>query len=207
MDERLLNHKLSQQASKLVNYFAKDTVEKILYHIDRLDIRDTNTLRNSIRAVVRKNAGGREALVTFFYTYYGDMVEQAVGRYRGVDADLPKGTGVKSKNIDIPPIDKKGYGPLRATFKGLPGGYHGKLREIYHRPRPFLRAEIYNQVDRITYRMLREQGDLIETHILSFVGEEIYNQVAEAMFAPFSVQGKTVPKMKVYFPDGVTQTL
>lgn len=162
---------LDEEAMRLIRYFAQDTTEKIFEHIDRMDIRDTGNLRNSIKSTVMANAGGHSALVSFYYAYYAPYVEMALGKYWGVDADLGKGVGVRKTNIDIPPIPHVGYGKLTASFSGLPGGHHGKLREQTHRPRPFIRSEIMRQIDRISYRLLEHCTNTCEIRLLETLDE------------------------------------
>ena len=202
-DKRLDEKTLGKQALRIINYFAKDTIDKIFEHIERLDVRDTGALRNSIRAVVHANAGGNDALVQFFYIHYAPYVENALGRYWGVDSDIPDRKGVGIHNIDVPPIQQVNYGPMTATFKGLPKA-HSALRTATHRPRPFFNSEIRRQIERISYRLMRELGNNIEIHMLDLIGETLGSDVYNALLAPY---GDSPRKVKVHFPDGQTQSV
>lgn len=165
---------MSHRAIQLIHYFARDTVEKILQHIQRMDIQDTHALRNSIKSVVHTNASGNQMLVQFFYLFYGDCVEQAVGRYRGIDSDLPKGQGLKSENVGAPQITGRDYGAMQGIIKGVPATTpSGKNRGDYHRPRPFLRSEIRRSVDRIGFRLMSQCGELISIHMINTIAEAI----------------------------------
>lgn len=172
-----INNYVNKEFLQLMNYFANDTVEKILEHIDRMGVKDTGALKSSIRGVVAANAGGNSAVVSFFMLYYAPYVERALGRYWGVDADLRKGEGVAGANVDVAPIGGVGYGAVGARFHDLPyaGGYdhgmHDTLRQKTHRPRPFVMAEIRRQVERISYRLLAELGNTMEIHILDAIDE------------------------------------
>ncbi len=183
LDSRIdLERKFSSEVYIILHYFVVDTVGKIFDHIDRMNIYNTGALRDSIRALVHTNAGGNEALVEFFYWNYGDCVEQAVGKYYGVDKDLGKKVGVKSKNIQAPQISTYGYSALKASFSGVP---QNARREETHRPRPFLRSEIRRQVERISYKLMSEAGVLIDIHIANLIGAEIGGEVARLLHAPF----------------------
>lgn len=177
-----LNNQLTADVLRLIHYFAKDTTDKILEHIDRLAVRDTGTLRDSIRSTVMMNAGGNTALASFYFVEYAPYVEMAVGKYWGVDADLGKGVGVKKTNIDIPQVGAKGYGPLTASFSGLPGGRHGTLREKTHRPRPFLRIEINRQVERISWRLLEQCANTMEIHMFEAINQAAFPNVPGNIF-------------------------
>lgn len=183
MDERIdFERKFSLGTMRILHFFVTDTVNKIFHHIDRLKIKRTSALRDSIKAVVHTNSGGNEALVQFFYLNYGDCVEQAVGKYYGVDADLGKGVGVKSENISAPEITGSGYGAMTASFNGLPANAR---RERTHKPRPFLRSEIRRQVERVSFKLMKESGILIDIHITSLIGEEIGGEIGTLLQAPF----------------------
>lgn len=174
-----LNNHLTADVLRLIHYFAKDTTDKIFEHIDRLDIRDTGTLRNSIKSMVMMNAGGNSALVSFYYINYAPYVEMAVGKYRGVDNDLGKGVGVKKDNITIPPISGTNYGPMSASFSGVP---ENRRREETHRPRPFLRAEINRQIERISYRLLEECANTMQIHMFEAVSQAAFPNVPGNIF-------------------------
>lgn len=180
---------LSLVAIRRVHYFAIDTINKIFDHIDRLKIgrcaESTGALKSSIRSTVHTNAGGNEALVQFFYMYYGDCVEQAVGKYRGIDKDLGDGVGVKSKNIKAPQIEGVGYGPMTATFDGVSDS-PGRVRT--HKPRPFLRSEIRRQVERTSYKLMEEAGLLIDIHMATLIGDEMGSEIANLIKSSFASQ-------------------
>ena len=118
-----LDQALSKETIQRIHYFAEDTLEDIFRHIDRLKINNENStgqLRDSIRATVYTNASGNMALVKFFYLYYGECVEQAVGGYYGVDQDLrEKGMGLKSPNVGAPPIGGRSYTASDGIIKGV----------------------------------------------------------------------------------------
>lgn len=152
---------------KYIHYFAKDTLDKIFRHIDRMKIKDTGALRQSVKAVVHANAKGQTALVQIFYLYYGECVEQAVGRYWGVDSDLPKRTGLKSENVGAPAISQSGYGAMEGIIKGVPDRVvGGKRRGQYHRPRPYLRSEIRRQASRTAMKLMSHAAQLIEVRMI-----------------------------------------
>lgn len=188
-----INHQFDQQVIERINLFATDTIKKIFQHISRLKIGEstgTGALADSIRAVVHTNAGGKQALVQFFYLYYGECVEQAVGKYYTVDSDLGKKVGVKSLNIKAPQIERVGYGPMTATFKGLPSQENNEMRRRTHRPRPFLWSEIKRQVDRTTLLLMRETGKLVETRLWSDVVDALGDEslLHTAMLLPYKGQ-------------------
>lgn len=203
-DERLLEGNVSDAIAKktieLVGFFVDDTLNKMLRHVDRLNIRNTNTLRNSLKGVMQTNSGGNVILVRFWHAYYAEMVEQAVGKYWGVDADLGKGRGVKAANIAAPPIDSADYGSMRATFSGLPDR---PVREKTHRPRPFFRSEIRRQAARISWRLMRDVGRLMEMHVVQVAeGALGSEELLEALAGPFEGSKRRV---RTYFPKGGTQ--
>jgi len=165
-----INNELNEESMQLIHYFAEDTTDKILQHIDRLNVKDTGTLRSTIRSTVYYNAGSHSALASFYFAYYAPFVEQAVGKYWGVDNDLGAGVGVKSVNINAEPIQSVGYGPLGATFSGVPSN---KRREATHRPRPFIMSEIRRQVERISYRLLEVCSNTIQIHMLNTIDDAL----------------------------------
>lgn len=195
IDERLLGKELSQKAIKIVHYFAVDTVERILNHIERMDIVSTHALKNSIRSIVHTNASGNQMLVRFFYLYYGECVEQAVGRYYGVDADLSEGTGLKSENVGAPQIEGKNYGAMDGLIKGVPAirtTSSGKVihRGDYHRPRPFLRSEIRRNVERVGIRIMKECGELVSVHTMNSLGGLMKESIDELLMPFFGAKTK-----------------
>lgn len=189
IDSRIdLQRQLPLVAVRRIHFFAIDTINKIFEHIDRLGIRRTDALRSSIKATVHTNAGGNDALVQFFYLHYGDCVEQAVGKYYGVDADLGDKRGIRSENIKAPEIQGVGYGKMRGSFSGVPDNAR---REETHRPRPFLRSEIRRQVDRTSFKLMEEAGILIDIHMASLIGDEVGGEIAQLLKNPFAGQNGT----------------
>lgn len=183
IDKRIdLKRQFTAEEYLILHYFVVDTVDKIFQHIERLKIKRTGALKDSIKALVHTNAGGNEALVEFFYLNYGDCVEQAVGKYYGVDNDLGESVGVRSENIKAPEIQGVGYGSMSASFSNVPVNAR---REQTHRPRPFLRSEIRRQVDRISLKLMREAGMLIDIHIAGLIGDEIGGEIATMLRSPF----------------------
>ena len=178
LDSNDLGEELYKKKIQLLHYFAQDTTEKILKHIDRLDIKDTGTLRNSIRSVVYANAGGDSQVVSFYMKEYGLYVERAVGKYWGVDNDLGKGIGVKGRDIEVPPVTSRDYGPLNASFH-LPVN---QRREETHRPRPFWKIEIKRQIERISYRLLEECLSTVEIHMLNAIDEALMPNVEGSIY-------------------------
>jgi hypothetical protein len=184
-----LDQALSKETIQRIHYFAEDTLEDIFRHIDRLKINNENStgqLRDSIRATVYTNASGNMALVKFFYLYYGECVEQAVGGYYGVDQDLrEKGMGLKSPNVGAPPIGGRSYTASDGIIKGV-GQYHkagsGKVydRSKYHRPRPFLRSTIRRQAMRVGYKLMEECAQLIETRMVVSISDLMEESVKAA---------------------------
>lgn len=189
IDSRInLEQQFPLEAVRLIHFFAINTIEGIFRHIDRLKIKRTESLRNSIKSIVHTNAGGNQALVQFFYLYYGDCVEQAVGKYYGIDADLGEKRGVRSENIKAPEINSLGYGPMKASFSGVPDNAR---REQTHRPRPFLRSEIRHQVDYTSFKLLKNAGVLIDIHMANLIGDELGGEIAELLKTPFVGQHGT----------------
>lgn len=162
--------------------FARKTVERIMEKIGRLKIQDTHALENSIKSTVHTNAGGNQAMVQFFYLYYGECVEQAVGKYYGVDRDLGIGRGVRSENIQAPEITGVGYGPLKASFSGVPANAR---REQTHRPRPFLRSEIRRNVEYVGWRLMKNGAQLIDMHMVNDINELLTEEMKNLLMAPF----------------------
>lgn len=162
--------------------FARRTVLRIMEKIERLKIKDTYALENSIKSTVHTNASGSQALIQFFYLYYGECVEQAVGKYRDIDKDLGEKTGVKSPNIQAPEITHVGYGPLKASFKGVP---KKPDRERTHRPRPFLRSEIRRNVEYVGWKLANNGAQLIEMHMVIGIEDLLTEEIQAMMMAPF----------------------
>ena len=174
-----LANEINGQTLKLINAFATHTVDKIIDHIERLHVKDTGALRNSIRAVVHAQGVGKGALVSFFMTEYAPYVERALGRYYGVDSDLQDGRGIGYGMHEIPPM---GYPPERSgtTFNTgaipyKPGKEHAHdaLREKTHRPRQFIVREINRQLESLSYRLLGEVGNTMEIHILDSIDDAL----------------------------------
>ena len=166
---------INKEFLRLMEYFAHDCVEKILQHIDALNVRDTGYLRSTIRSVVMANSGGNSAVVSFFMATYGAYVEQALGRYWGVDSDLKDGKGVGSENISAEFATDLNT-PRNASFHGLPykdglSGAHDKLRQEKHKPRQFFTREINRQIERISYRLLAEIGNTMDIHVMDTIAD------------------------------------
>lgn len=192
-DERIdLQRQFSLETVRMLRFFVTNTIDGIFRHIERLKIKDTGALKDSIKATIHTNAGGNEALVRFFYLDYGDCVEQAVGKYYGVDVDLGEGTGVKSRNIQAPEITGVGYGAMTPSFSGISetiqakGKHEGEFRGKYHRPRPFLRSEIRHQVDYISQKLMREAGMLIDIRVAGLIGDTVGEEIRDLLMAPFA---------------------
>lgn len=191
---------IKKRTLQLVGYFVMDTLNKIFKHIDRLKIKNTGTLRESLKGVMMANSGGNVILVKFWYAYYADMVEMAVGKYRGVDADLGKGRGVKAENIHAPQIEEQNYDRLKATFSGLPAN---KRREETHRPRPFFRSEIRRQFERISWRLMGELGRIMEMHVLQMADTTVADEeMLATLMSPFEGSSR---KVRTYYPSGGKQ--
>lgn len=189
MDSRLgLDKEFTQETVMELHRFAQRTVNRIMEKIARLNIKDTGALMNSIKATVHTNAGGNQALVQFFYLYYGECVDQAVGKYYGIDADLGKGVGVKSPNIQAPPISGAGYGPLTPSFSGIPAT-PGRVRT--HKPRPFLRSTIQRSVDYVGWRLANVGAQLIDMHMVHDIEGFLQEGVMAMIMAPFEKGGTT----------------
>ena len=184
IDQRLTLDKAFTTGTVLeLHRFAMNTVKRIMEKIQRLDIKDTGKLMNSIKATVHTNAGGKQALVQFFYLYYGECVEQAVGKYYDVDDDLGDGIGVKSMNIKAPEIAGVGYGPMKGTFSGVPSNAR---REKTHRPRPFLRSEIKKNVAYVGYKLMKNGRQLIEMHMINDINDLLTEDIKALMMSPFA---------------------
>ena len=183
-DERIdLQRQFSLETVRMLRFFVTNTIDGIFRHIERLKIKNTGALKDSIKATIHTNAGGNEALVRFFYLNYGDCVEQAVGKYYGVDVDLGEGTGVKSRNIQAPEITGVGYGAMTPSFSGIP---ETPARVRTHRPRPFLRSEIRHQVDYISQKLMREAGMLIDIRVAGLIGDTVGEEIRDLLMAPFA---------------------
>ena len=182
-----LDKVLSNESVKLIHRFAEYTLDNILERMDRLEFHGEGHLRDSIRAVVHTNAGGNQMLVQFFYLYYGECVEQAVGAYYGVDQDLlATQRGLKSPNVGAPPLSSRHDGPLEGIIRGVER-YHkaqnGKVydRSKYHRPRPFLRSSIRRQVQRTSIKLLEKCSQLINAQLLVSIHELLESLVSTAV--------------------------
>lgn len=177
-----LANDIKRETLQLIHNFASYTTENILRHIDRMDVRDTGALHNSIRSVVHAQANGSAALVSFYMKEYAPYVEQAVGKYWGVDADLKKSRGVSHENIHAP---ESGFPPqpLTATFDNLPyrtmgkraksHEYHDALRQRTHKPRQFMTREINYQINRVSWKLLETLGNTMEIHVLDTIVEAL----------------------------------
>lgn len=176
-----LANEWNDRTLELVHYFCQNCTDKILANIDRLNIKDTGTLRNSIEGVVRYNAGsgkGASALVLIYFATYGPYVEQAVGKYYGVDAALGKGRGIRSREmpyISEDPITSATYAPLHGNISPAALQYYTDKqgnkqdRGAKHRPRPFIRNVIRYEIERISFRLLEELGNTMEIHCLGAI--------------------------------------
>ena len=209
MDSRLgLDKEFTQETVMELHRFAQRTVNRIMEKIARLNIKDTGALMNSIKATVHTNAGGNQALVQFFYLYYGDCVEQAVGKYRGIDNDLGDRQGVKSLNIQAPEITGAGYGPLTPSFSGIPesiqtkGKHEGEFRGKYHRPRPFLRSTIQRSVDYVGWRLANVGAQLIDMHMVHDIDGFLTEGVKSMIMTPFDKGGTTATIHTQTGPNG-----
>lgn len=87
-----------KSVQKIIYYFAEDTLKRCLENMQIQKIgrynpnahwKGVGDLERSIDAIVTKNAGGNNALVTFFYLHYLSYVEIAVQRNLKVDPNLP----------------------------------------------------------------------------------------------------------------------
>lgn len=90
----------NKTVSRLLYYFMEDTLKKINKNMVELEIgihnpklRKTGGLEKSIHATIVRNAGGREAVVTFFYRNYARFVETATQDGQSY-VNLPEMTGV-----------------------------------------------------------------------------------------------------------------
>lgn len=166
-DKLNLANVVDKDTMRLLHYFAQNTTDRIFAHISRLRIHDTGALESSIRATVWNMAGGNSALVRFYFLSYAPYVEQAVGKYYGIDADLGPDTGVKSANISAPQIKSPSYTSMYGQMNGIPQRTAtGRDRGEVHRPRPFLMSEIRYQLRSIQWRLLRELGYTASAHII-----------------------------------------
>jgi hypothetical protein len=166
-----LGNVVNEEMMEILHYFARNTIDRIFHHIERLDIKDTGALKKSIRATVSNMSSGNIALVNFFYINYGVFVEQAVGKYYGVDSDLGHKRGVKSVNIGAPEITSYDYGAMKGQIKGIPERNpkvksRGGERGAFHRPRPFLMSEIRYQLRRTQWRLLEQLGYTASAHLI-----------------------------------------
>lgn len=167
-----LGNVVDEEMMEILHYFAKNTIDRIFRHIERLGIKKhTGNLKKSIRATVSNMSGGNAALVNFFYINYGVFVEQAVGKYYGVDSDLGHKRGVKSVNIGAPEITSYDYGAMKGQIKGIPERNpkvksRGGERGAFHRPRPFLMSEIRYQLRRTQWRLLEQLGYTASAHLI-----------------------------------------
>ena len=170
MDTKVLNigNVVNEEMLKLLHYFASNTTDRIFEHIKRLEIHETGQLKASIRATVQNMAGGNSALVSFYFLNYGVFVEQAVGKYFGVDEDLGAGRGVRAENISAPQITSPTYGSMVGQIKGISKTYgeDKKPRGEKHRPKPFLMSEIRYQLRKIQWRLLSNLGYTASAHII-----------------------------------------
>lgn len=184
---------LSKKTLEIIHYFAMDTVRHIIRKIDRLDIKDTHALRNSIAASVHTNASGNLTLVRFFYLFYGECVEQGLGRYYGIDADLPKGVGLRSGNVASPKITGKDYKALTPDIRGVADPWYTKrgrpiFRGDYHTVRPFLHSEIKRSIEYVSVRLMREADELLQINTMKDVASLLGKSQAAAL-APFLGEG------------------
>lgn len=191
-----VDKELSKEAMKILHYFAVDTCTRIIRHIDRMGIKDTGALKNSIASTVYTNAGGNMTLVRFFYLHYAECVEQAVGRYYGIDADLPKDKGLSSENVGAPQIQGLGYGAMKGIIKGVPNprkteGGRTIDRGDWHKPRPFLSSEIKNSVERVSVRLMREVGNILDIRTMRLMGA-VAGDMSLAALAPYLDKGTVV---------------
>lgn len=167
-----LGNVVDEEMMEILHYFAKNTIDRIFRHIERLGIKKhTGNLKKSIRATVSNMSGGNAALVNFFYINYGVFVEQAVGKYYGVDSDLGHKRGVKSMNIGAPEITSYDYGPMKGIIRNIPPKNpevksRGGERGAFHRPRPFLMSEIRYQLRRTQWRLLEQLGYTASAHLI-----------------------------------------
>ena len=140
-----LANPITPEVETLLHYFAKDTTQRILHNISKLDIKHSGALMSSISSTVYKNAGGNDMLVRFYYLNYARYLQHALGAYFAVDADLEvkkgKRQGVKRRNVEVPEMTSMEN--LKPSISGLPARVmKGKTREDYHKAKPFLDSEI-----------------------------------------------------------------
>lgn len=147
---------LTDESRQLLTYFMKNTTEKIFRRMNLMSVR-SQSVRNSIHAVVYNNAGGNAALVRFYYINVARFIELGVGKFAS-DYDLGRGVGVKVTNVDIPQLRKGNYSPLTPTFQGISATGRNKVgdpipRDKYHKARPFFLNTIRMEMRRTAERL------------------------------------------------------
>lgn len=159
---------LTPESRQLITYFMKNTTEKIFRHMNLMGVK-SQSVRNSIHAVVYNNAGGNDALVRFYYLNVARFIELDVGRFCEVDWDL-QGEGVKAINVDISELKSGNYSPLTPSFhgttnKGIAVGPTGRNRAgkpvdrtKRHQARPFLMNTIRQEMRRTAERLATQMA-------------------------------------------------
>lgn len=162
----------SKEMLTYLDWFCRNTTDKIFRRMDQLKIDSTGALRNSIRSTVYNNAAGNGALVRFYYFAYGRFIEMALGHNRGSDRDLVsidkhgdrKVEGIKVRNRTVPEMQSWDTNAIDVSFHGTTDmgakvsktgvGSHGKVdRRLYHKARPFLMSSINAEMRRISIRL------------------------------------------------------
>lgn len=163
----------SKELLTYLDWFCKNTTNKIFRRMETLKIGKSGALRNSIRSIVYSNAGGNGAMVRFYYLSYGRFVEMALGHNRGSDKDLISHDatgekvieGVKIRNRDVPAMSTWDTPALNVKFQGKTdsgisigttglNGHGAKVdRTRYHKAKPFLMSSIKAEMNRISIRL------------------------------------------------------
>ena len=139
-----LQNVLGKEEMRLLHFFARDTTERILYNISRLNIRSSGALERSIHAVVYNNARGNDAFISFYYMNYAVYLEYALGSYYKVDDDLTrngKRHGVRYRNVKpVPAISGTNFSPISTDVRNIKG--INERRGEKHRAKPIIGSEI-----------------------------------------------------------------
>lgn len=163
----------SKELLQYLDWFCKNTTNKIFHRMDTLNVGKSGALRNSIRSIVYNNAGGNGAMVRFYYLAYGRFIEMALGHNRNSDRDLVSRDsngnrvveGVKIRNRKVPAMTSWDTPPINVTFQGqtdsgISVGTTGKNsmgarvdRSLYHKAKPFLMSSINAEMNRISVRI------------------------------------------------------
>lgn len=119
-----------------LNYWGARVTQRILKNFDKLNINKekdekhnlTGDLYRSVWWTVHNAAGGNQAMIEFYYIYYGGYVQTGTGK-GAPRIDLPQMTGMK-------PVDR-------------PDGHPRKAK-------PFLRSEIRLHLRWLTNRLFQQ---------------------------------------------------